>query len=252
MTQPSSIITEDVSTQSPPRHSPPTSPTRPRGILKNSNTVLPTSARLQWDEANLAATEIEKDSLMKITEPKTPYVRYNAELDQVEGMSEIPPFRLDSPFQNSPVLSESSPKSAVTRDSELPPDSPAQPGSNRSGSVSIERPSRRASFSDRPSGSRSGRSGSRTPSFSLPSGESSRSGGTGEGLGLDTKGEEDELDAETAAKHAEFVYKRVRHYSNEAEAMKRAAALIAQEEEEESRGDNNNPNQTSLPNGRAA
>lgn len=30
---------------------------------------------LTWDEENLAATEIGKDSLMKITEPKTPYVR---------------------------------------------------------------------------------------------------------------------------------------------------------------------------------
>ena len=39
---------------------------------------------LQWDEANIALTELEKDSLMKITEPKTPYVRYNAELDTVE------------------------------------------------------------------------------------------------------------------------------------------------------------------------
>ncbi len=48
--------------------------------------------RLQWDEANLAATEIEKDSLMKITEPKTPYVRYNAELDQVENMGGKSPF----------------------------------------------------------------------------------------------------------------------------------------------------------------
>jgi protein phosphatase inhibitor 2 len=40
---------------------------------------------LQWDEENLALTEIQKDSLMKITEPKTPYVRYNAETDEVEG-----------------------------------------------------------------------------------------------------------------------------------------------------------------------
>lgn len=37
--------------------------------------------RLTWDEENLAATEIERDSLMKIDEPKTPYVRYNAELE---------------------------------------------------------------------------------------------------------------------------------------------------------------------------
>ena len=40
---------------------------------------------LQWDEENLALTEIQKDSLMKITEPKTPYVRYNAETDEIEG-----------------------------------------------------------------------------------------------------------------------------------------------------------------------
>ena len=44
-------------------------------------------AVLQWDEENLALTEIQKDSLMKITVPKTPYVRYNAETDTVEGGS---------------------------------------------------------------------------------------------------------------------------------------------------------------------
>lgn len=38
---------------------------------------------LQWDEENLSLTEIQKDSLMKITEPKTPYVRYNAETDEI-------------------------------------------------------------------------------------------------------------------------------------------------------------------------
>jgi hypothetical protein len=37
--------------------------------------------RLTWDEENLAATEIGKDSLMKIDEPKTPYVRYHVELE---------------------------------------------------------------------------------------------------------------------------------------------------------------------------
>ena len=42
---------------------------------------------LQWDEENIAATEIQKDSLMKIMEPKTPYVRYNAETDTIEGGS---------------------------------------------------------------------------------------------------------------------------------------------------------------------
>ena len=42
-------------------------------------------SNLHWDEANLALTEIQKDSLMKITEPKTPYVRYNPETDEIEG-----------------------------------------------------------------------------------------------------------------------------------------------------------------------
>jgi hypothetical protein len=43
------------------------------------------NSNLQWDEENLALTEINKDSLMKITEPKTPYVRYNALTDEIEG-----------------------------------------------------------------------------------------------------------------------------------------------------------------------
>lgn len=54
---------------------------------------------LQWDEANIALTEIQKDSLMKINEPKTPFVRYNAETDTVEGgaySSGIAPYDLTS------------------------------------------------------------------------------------------------------------------------------------------------------------
>lgn len=39
--------------------------------------------RLRWDEANLELTESQKDSTMKVDEPKTPYVRYDAENDQV-------------------------------------------------------------------------------------------------------------------------------------------------------------------------
>lgn len=42
--------------------------------------------RLRWDEANLELTEAQKDSTMKISEPKTPYVRYNSETDQVLNM----------------------------------------------------------------------------------------------------------------------------------------------------------------------
>lgn len=99
-------------------HSPPSGPTpRPRGILKNapsgttSAVTTPTGQvaqwassvlrkdrshrcirySLTWDEKNLQETEIQKDSLMKITEPKTPYVRYNAETDEIEGATGMLP-----------------------------------------------------------------------------------------------------------------------------------------------------------------
>lgn len=58
---------------------------------------------LQWDEENLALTEAQKDSQMKITEPKTPYVRYNAETDEVEGGQSISVFKL-SCLQRTDVL----------------------------------------------------------------------------------------------------------------------------------------------------
>lgn len=45
--------------------------------------------RLKWDEANLELTEAQKDSTMKVDEPKTPYVRYNADTDQVLNMDGI-------------------------------------------------------------------------------------------------------------------------------------------------------------------
>jgi protein phosphatase inhibitor 2 len=45
---------------------------------------------------------------------------------------------------------------------------------------------------------------------------------------------EEEMDEEAAAKHAAFVRARGRHYSNEAEAMKRAAKMVDDEDEEAS------------------
>ena len=44
-----------------------------------------TSPRLKWDEANLYLTEQQRDSTMKITEPKTPYAqRYDPSEDDEE------------------------------------------------------------------------------------------------------------------------------------------------------------------------
>lgn len=68
---------------------------RPRGILKNAHHPASSSSSsgaagaasthpgLAWDEANLSLNDLQKDSTMKITEPKTPYVRYNPETDEV-------------------------------------------------------------------------------------------------------------------------------------------------------------------------
>lgn len=42
--------------------------------------------RLKWDEANLEYNEGQKDSTMKIDEPKTPYIRYDPEKDEVLNM----------------------------------------------------------------------------------------------------------------------------------------------------------------------
>ncbi|KAH9987566.1 hypothetical protein BJV77DRAFT_1024854 [Russula vinacea] len=128
-------------TLSQPKRSASTS--KPKGILKNAPPVQGGAPQhLQWDEENLALTELQKDSQMKITEPKTPYVRYNAELDEVEG--DIPTFELGGSSAPSPPPASPSP---------VGPPSP-----------------RRASFSTgkKPGRSSSG-SSSRSTSFSIPS-----------------------------------------------------------------------------------
>ncbi|EPQ59192.1 hypothetical protein GLOTRDRAFT_109575 [Gloeophyllum trabeum ATCC 11539] len=202
-----------------PIHPPPLSRSgstpKPKGILKNAPHP-PASPqqgpRLQWDEENLAATEIQKDSLMKITEPKTPFVRYNAETDTIEG--DIPSLDLYAGQRASPAPLAQSPTNA---DSSGPS-------------------SRRTSFSStggRPS--LSGRSGSatssRSTSFSLPN-DARREIRSVEG---DRGGEveEEEMDEETAAKHEAFVKARGRHYSNEAQAMKLAAKLMEEEDDDD-------------------
>ncbi|KAJ7693854.1 hypothetical protein B0H17DRAFT_1058487 [Mycena rosella] len=219
-------VIEDPSQLPPLRRS--ASNPKPKGILKNTPQV-PGGAgghSLQWDEENLALTEIQKDSLMKITEPKTPYVRYNAETDTVEG--EIPNLDLNGQYVWS--NGTSNPTSPI-----LSPSPTAADGSGPS--------SRRTSFSSNGisgsvsgrSGSASGRSGSgnssRSTSFNLPSDARREIRAdereTGEEVELG-----EEMDEETAAKHAAFVRARGRHYSNEAEAMKLAAKLLSEEDDD--------------------
>lgn len=183
-------------------------PSKPKGILKNAaQTPATPQTRLTWDEENLALTEIQKDSLMKITEPKTPYVRYNAETDTVEGMGEIPQFSLDGQGAGSPT-----------------PGSPV-PVSPRS--ASVEGSSRRASFST------PGRSASSSRSTSFNLGETSTRLGEDIVIPQGEVEEDEPMDEEAAKKHAEFVRARGRHYSNEAEAMKKAQKLLEEENSSE-------------------
>jgi len=191
---------------------------KPKGILKNAPSS--NNQHLQWDEENLALTEAQKDSQMKITEPKTPYVRYNAETDEFEG--DIP--SLDLAGNNSGVAS---PVLQSPVSTEQPPPSP--PVSPRRTSFSSGVNGRSSSGSIR---SRSG-SSSRSTSFSLPNEAKSEISFHGRGINPEDEEveEEEEMDEEAAAKHAAFVKARGRHYSNEAEAMKRARQLMEDEDE---------------------
>ncbi|PSR93811.1 hypothetical protein PHLCEN_2v4706 [Hermanssonia centrifuga] len=194
---------------------------KPKGILKNAP---PTpghaqQSHLQWDEENLALTEAQKDSQMKITEPKTPYVRYDAETDTIEG--EIPSLDLNGSMASPTSYGGRafSPSSAGATDGESGP------------------PSRRTSFSSNGRTSSGGapgsRSSSRSTSFNLPNEARDVIRLDGRQPGDEVEVEE-EMDEETAAKHAAFVRARGRHYSNEAEAMKMAKKLIDDEEDTES------------------
>lgn len=185
---------------------------------------------LSWDEENLALTEIGKDSLMKITEPKTPYVRYNAELDIVENMNDIPSFDLS---HNQPSTSTSSslrvesPKAdhaLLSEDSKL---------TDLNTSTNARRLSFTASNQGRSNSASAGSTSSRSTSFHLPDEERKKlqkrpaePAGNGEV-------EEEEMDEEAAAKHEAFLKARGRHYSNEAEAMKRAQELLKEEEDDD-------------------
>jgi len=197
---------------------------KPKGILKNTPQQTGAATHsLQWDEENIALTEIQKDSLMKITEPKTPYVRYNAELDEVEG--DIPNFDLNSSAPNSAGPISPMVPTFVSSATPVSPGETSEPSSRRTSLSDTGRPS----TSNRSSSGAS----SRSTSFNLPDEarrgirEINADGSAGEEVEFD-----EEMDEETAAKHAEFVRARGRHYSNEAEAMKRAAKLIEDEDDD--------------------
>ncbi|KAG0315483.1 hypothetical protein BGZ97_008187 [Linnemannia gamsii] len=66
-----------------------------------------TKVLLKWDEENLIITEAQKDSTMKIDEPKTPFVHYDHELDRVLDADEV--FRLNGPRKKQAALAHTPP-----------------------------------------------------------------------------------------------------------------------------------------------
>ncbi|KAF8928670.1 hypothetical protein BGZ58_009457 [Dissophora ornata] len=92
------------------RHSPVLTAQPVKGILKRPAPQQQNderAPRLKWDEENLTITEAQKDSTMKINEPKTPYVHYDHELDKVMDMDDS--FSLDNPKKKSAALAHTPP-----------------------------------------------------------------------------------------------------------------------------------------------
>ncbi|KAF9937960.1 hypothetical protein BGZ65_000729 [Modicella reniformis] len=85
-----------------------------KGILKKSSAAESqqqqadeNTPRLKWDEENLMITEAQKDSTMKIDEPRTPFVYYDHELDRVIDPDDV--FRLDGPRRQRLALAHTPP-----------------------------------------------------------------------------------------------------------------------------------------------
>ncbi|KAL7410293.1 hypothetical protein BDY24DRAFT_400038 [Mrakia frigida] len=184
------------------------------------------AGHINWDEANIAETEAQKDSTMKILEPKTPYVRYDAENDLV--LSDVPGFDLAHVNGSGPSI-------------------PTLPGLDDFPPLS----SHASTSSSPPNGAGPSLPSSRSTSFSLPPSDPSdpnsrptvvRSTAGSSNGGGEVDEDDDEMTPEQEEKHRAFVKARGRHYSNEGEAMKRAQALLAKEDEEaeaeEQKGEN--------------
>ncbi|CAG8556071.1 11041_t:CDS:2 [Acaulospora morrowiae] len=70
---------------------------KPKGILKQPSVNFQQRNKLKWDEDNIQLTEVQKSSTMKITEPKTPYIHYNQETDEImTDLQTIPGLALGS------------------------------------------------------------------------------------------------------------------------------------------------------------
>ncbi|KAJ1803392.1 hypothetical protein LPJ56_005846, partial [Coemansia sp. RSA 2599] len=81
---------------------------QPKGILKRRSDSPEKNTHLRWDEDNIRITEAQKDAKMKVDEPKTPYIRYNPELDA--DLQEMEDLKLASGMSSRSSSVMSSPK----------------------------------------------------------------------------------------------------------------------------------------------
>ncbi|KAJ2898133.1 hypothetical protein GGI21_004885, partial [Coemansia aciculifera] len=82
----------------------------PKSILKRPSDTPEKGTHLRWDEDNLRVTEAQKDAKMKVDEPKTPYIRYNPELDA--DLQEMEDLKLAPELSSRSSSVASSPKRA--------------------------------------------------------------------------------------------------------------------------------------------
>jgi len=194
----------------------------PRGILKKADDDGPVSppagavaqgqgqeGAVHWDEVNLSLNDVNRDSTMRITEPKTPYVRYNAETDEVMDLDKIPGFELGQTDHQATTGS--------TTATEAEGSTSRPSGSSRSSSFS---------------GSRRGSESSRRSS---DVGERKMVVVEDHGPGVDA--EDEGQDEETRAARKQFKQRRNSHYEGEGEVMKRfkarAAAKASEDDDED-------------------
>ncbi|KAJ9106379.1 hypothetical protein QFC21_001525 [Naganishia friedmannii] len=252
---------------------------KPRGILKNSRSQSGSeqmltedgqaraAEHLHWDEGNIALTEIERDSVMKIDEPKTPFVHSDAakglEIDDdfslsspngrrgssasaggMDGTSSPGGIMWQSTFDPAIVAANTALNAGRRRSSALPPHLP-DPAAATATATATPLANDSAMDTDpispTPVSPVSVMARQRTPSiggisrsasFSLPNQKSGRQvvGNHDNGNGEVEEEDDDEpIDPEDKEKHKEFKQKRKGHYSNEADAMRLAQALMAEE-----------------------
>jgi len=213
------------SSQRPPLARDPSSQNnlKPKGILKNAPTenaaAGATNAEgVRWDEVNLNLNEVNRDSTMKITEPKTPYVRYNPETDEVMDLDKIPGLALGQTDRAAEEEEEDGdapgPSSTTTSTTTggKPSTSTLESGFTTTATGSS---SRSSSFS----GSRRGSETSRRSSD-----VSERKMVVVEDHGPGVDAEDEGADEETRQARREFKQRRGSHYSGEGEIMKRFKA----------------------------